>query len=58
MTTTDTEVAARVKCAACGRFVSYTEMSDGTASYYFEPDNHFGPEISEWTCAICVAEGK
>ena len=52
------ESAEPVKCVGCGKFVSYAEMSDGSASYYFEPDNHFGPEVSEWTCARCAAEGR
>ncbi len=47
------EQTERVKCVACGRFVSYKEMEAGTASFRFEPDSHKGPEISEWTCARC-----
>ena len=52
------ETAGPVKCVSCGKFVGYDEMTDGSASFYFEPDNHFGPEVSEWTCKRCVAEGK
>lgn len=43
------------KCVACGRFIPYREMEDRTARFYFEPDSIKGPEISEWTCAECVA---
>lgn len=43
-----------IKCVECGQFVSYESMTDGSASFYFEPDNHFGRERSEWTCAKCV----
>ena len=42
-----------VKCVGCGRFISYDDMTNGAASFYFEPDNHFGPERSEWTCKEC-----
>ena len=43
-----------IKCAACGHFIAYAEMEDGGgARFYFEPDSHKGPEISEWTCARC-----
>jgi hypothetical protein len=48
--------ALRVKCVDCGRFIAFSEMSeDGGARFYFEPDSHKGPEISEWTCARCTA---
>lgn len=43
------------KCIACGKFVPYSQMEErGGASFYFEPDNEFGRERSEWTCAECV----
>lgn len=43
------------KCVACGKFIPYSQMeSGGGAEFYFIPDNHFGPERSEWTCAECV----
>jgi hypothetical protein len=46
-----------VKCASCGRFISYCEMEDGGgAKFYFEPASHFGPEITEWNCKECVAK--
>ena len=45
------------KCAVCGRFVPYSEMEpEGGAKFYFEPDSHFGPEVSEWTCHNCNRE--
>lgn len=45
-----------IKCADCGKFIPYDDMARGLASHYFEPSNHFGPEISEWTCNACVIE--
>ena len=45
------------KCISCGRFLSYAEM-EGGAEFYFEPDNEFGRERSEWTCARCVEEER
>ncbi len=45
-----------MRCICCGRFLSYEEMQDGTAHFYFEPDSHKGPEVSDWECAKCVAK--
>lgn len=45
-----------VKCIGCGRFVGLPEMENQTAKFYFEPDNHYGPERCEWTCARCAAQ--
>jgi hypothetical protein len=45
-------------CVACGRFVALAEMQDGSAVFHFEPDSHKGPEVSEWTCAACVAKDR
>jgi hypothetical protein len=43
------------KCVVCGKYISYAQMGDdGYAKFYFEPDSHKGPEVSEWTCAECV----
>jgi hypothetical protein len=44
-----------VRCVVCGRFIPYAQMAQrGGARFYFEPDSHKGPEVSEWTCAQCV----
>jgi hypothetical protein len=44
-----------VRCVVCGRFIPYAQMAQrGGAKFYFEPDSHKGPEVSEWTCAQCV----
>lgn len=44
-----------IKCVSCGQFIPYSEMErGGGAEFYFEPDSHKGPEISEWTCAKCA----
>lgn len=43
------------KCVVCGKFIPCSQMGDGGAEFYFEPDSHKGPEISEWTCAECAA---
>jgi hypothetical protein len=43
------------RCAECGQFFSESQMvAGGGARFHFEPDNHFGPEVSEWTCAACA----
>ena len=52
---TEQVVVRQAKCAVCGRFISYAQMGEGgKATFYFEPDSHFGPEICEWTCAKCA----
>lgn len=43
-----------IKCVGCGRFISREEIDAGRAAFLFEPDSHFGPERSEWTCSNCV----
>ena len=44
-----------IRCGGCGRFIAYAELEEGgSARFYFEPDSHKGPEISEWTCGRCV----
>ena len=44
-----------LKCAACGKFIPYSQMGeDGGARFHFVPDNEFGPEVAEWTCARCM----
>jgi len=35
------------KCAGCGRFV---DLRDPATYHVFEPDSHFGPEVSEFFC--------
>lgn len=43
------------RCVACGKFIPYSQMGEGgKAVFHFIPDNHFGPEVSEWTCEPCV----
>ena len=42
-----------IRCVCCGRFIPYREIDDGKASFYFEPDSHKGPEISEWSHNVC-----
>ena len=43
------------KCVACGKFIPYSQMEKGGgAHFHFVPDNEFGPEVSEWTCASCT----
>jgi len=46
------------KCNICGRFISMADMESGDAKHIFEPDNHFGPEISEWVCDECNKSDK
>lgn len=44
-----------IKCVECGRFIPYSQMEfGGGARFYFEPDSHKGPEVSEWTCKECT----
>lgn len=47
-----------VRCVECGQFISLQSAIDGTAHHEFEPDNHFGPERSEWTCKRCAAKER
>ena len=58
MTTAPAENHGTIKCVSCGRFISYAMACGGGARFYFEPDNHFGPERSEWTCKQCVEKEK
>ncbi len=52
-------MSAYIKCAACGKFIPYSEMIDGGgARFTFEPDSHKGPEVSEWTCKKCAENEK
>lgn len=44
-----------IKCAYCGKFISYEDMDNGKAKYEFTPDSHFGPESSCWICEKCRA---
>lgn len=46
-------MSAPEQCVDCGRFMSKHDFEHG--KHFFEPDNHFGPERSEWTCATCTA---
>lgn len=48
-----------VKCIDCGKFIPNEQLGEGGgAKFYFEPDNHFGPERSEWTCKACVEKER
>lgn len=48
----------RVKCCNCGRYIPHEDLQDGSARFEFAPDNHFGPERSEWTCRICLMKER
>jgi hypothetical protein len=39
------------RCVECGKFMNCEEID---ARNHFEPDSHFGPEVSVWTCGPCV----
>lgn len=41
------------KCAVCGQYISHEAISGGQAKHHFEPLSEFGPERSEWVCALC-----
>lgn len=48
-----------INCISCGKFIAYSQLVEGGgASHYFEPDNEFGRERSEWTCKACVEKQK
>lgn len=36
-----------IKCAYCGKFISYKDIEDEKIIFNFEPSSHFGPEINE-----------
>jgi hypothetical protein len=40
------------RCVVCGKFVN---CADKSARFNFVPDNHFGPEQSEWVHRACDA---
>ncbi len=50
---TEEEARKQIKCAECGRFISY---EDKKAKVYFEPDSDRGPEVVGWTCGKCVSK--
>ena len=45
-------LADRIRCAECGKFLAVEQLPH--ARHRFEPDSHFGPEISEWTGPCCL----
>lgn len=45
-----TTAATAIQCVRCGRFMS---CEDPDAGVHYEPDNHFTPEVVEWTCGPC-----
>lgn len=42
-----------IKCASCGRFISYKDIKEKKATYYYEPESDRGHEIEEWTHKRC-----
>ena len=47
-----------IKCECCGQFISYEEIENGDAKFFFEPSNEFEPEVSEWTCGTCAKKDE
>lgn len=54
-------MTSNIKCVSCGRYIPHEDMlgygkpgKKVAARYTYEPDSHFGPEISEWECRACV----
>ena len=48
------EQVETIRCADCGKFIAHADIKAGLCSHHFVPDNAFGREISEWTCAACL----
>lgn len=42
-----------IKCIDCGKFISYSDITNDKATCYYEPDNHFGHERIEYTHRNC-----
>lgn len=42
-----------IKCAECGRFISYIDIESGAAVYYFVPDSYCAAEESWFICKKC-----
>lgn len=47
-----------IRCEWCGKFIAYAEIDSGEATCKWEPDSHFGPERSEWSCGACNKKTK
>lgn len=45
-----------IRCVSCGKFIANAELAK--AKFIFEPDNHFGPEVTDWVCEKCVREQR
>lgn len=42
-----------IRCAGCGKWISYDAVSKGKVRCEYEPDSHFGRERIEYVCEIC-----
>ena len=47
-----------IKCVACGKFIPYSDLEHGLASFHHEPSSLRGHEVNEWTCAACVIKER
>jgi hypothetical protein len=45
-----------IRCAGCGRFVSYDDIQSGRASSKFVPDSAYSTEEVAFHCVACTAE--
>jgi len=43
----------RIRCAFCGRFISYEDIKKRKAHSVFTPDSHFTVEKMEFICEDC-----
>lgn len=46
----------KIKCAFCGKFISYDDIRDGEAYHKFTPDSHCSIESMEISCKKCNDE--
>lgn len=42
-----------IQCDYCGKFISYTDIENGSAKYTFIPDTEVSSEYMGYTCKRC-----
>ena len=46
-----------IRCAHCGKFISYDDIDTSKAKVEFIPDTVFGPEEITYVCKDCLNVG-
>lgn len=42
-----------IKCARCGKFISYADIATRRTGFEYEPDSHFGRAVLDHICVRC-----